>query len=188
MKDIFVSQQHQLPLAGLLHEQHSYQFSTEDAGEFFQPLGAEMAEAILKHHGKPLLLNDGRYRNSLAIDQPIVVLLTDLKSRGLLDDETLIVWSGKFSRTLFYKSKNKRDNSSFGFSMGLLMQVLKVKLFMVPQMSTIIKPLGRMRLLFMIFSHDSSYVGIISNLLIDSVVAIVCLTDVRRNTITKILT
>ena len=173
-----MSQQHQLPLAGLLHEQHSYQFLTEDAGDFFQPLGAEMAEAILKHHGKPLLLNDGRYRNSLAIDQPIVVLLMDLKSRGLLDDETLIVWSGEFGRT-----------SSFGFSMGLLMQVLKVKLFMVPQMSTIIKPLGRMRLLFMIFNHDSSYVGMaISNLLIDSVVAIVCLTDVRRNTITKILT
>ena len=61
MKDIFVSHRYQRPLAGLLHdigkfrqrtqrrlsgphEQHSYQFVTEDAGDFFQPLGAEMAD------------------------------------------------------------------------------------------------------------------------------------------------
>ena len=35
-----------------------------------------------------------------AVDRPIAGLLTDLRSRGLLDD-TLLVWSGEFGRTPF---------------------------------------------------------------------------------------
>src|SRR5207249_6191149 len=37
-------------------------------------------------------------RNALEVDQPIAALLTDLKSRGLLDD-TLVLWGGEFGRT-----------------------------------------------------------------------------------------
>lgn len=38
--------------------------------------------------------------NAFIVDQPIAALLTDLKSRGLLDS-TLVIWMGEFGRTPF---------------------------------------------------------------------------------------
>ena len=53
-----------------------------------------------------------------ARDRPISGLLTDLKSRGLLDD-TLVVWGGEFGRTPTAEGKNGREHHPFGFSMWL---------------------------------------------------------------------
>ena len=53
-----------------------------------------------------------------AIDQPIAMLLQDLKQRGLLDD-TLIVWGGEFGRTPTSENGNGRDHNHHGFSMWL---------------------------------------------------------------------
>ena len=66
-------------------------------------------------HGN-LRVNHGN--NARAVDQPIAALLTDLKTRGLLD-ETLVVWSGEFGRTPFAQGSNGRDHSPFGFSAWL---------------------------------------------------------------------
>lgn len=63
-------------------------------------------------------LKTGHERNSLAVDQPISALLTDLKSRGLLDS-TLVVWSGEFGRTPFAQGSNGRDHNPFGFSLWM---------------------------------------------------------------------
>lgn len=63
-------------------------------------------------------LKTGHERNSMAVDQPISALLTDLKSRGLLDS-TLIVWSGEFGRTPFAQGTNGRDHNPFGFSLWM---------------------------------------------------------------------
>jgi membrane-anchored protein YejM (alkaline phosphatase superfamily) len=51
-------------------------------------------------------------------DQPIAALLTDLKSRGLLDS-TLIVWAGEFGRTPTGQNGKGRDHSPRGFSSWL---------------------------------------------------------------------
>lgn len=51
-----------------------------------------------------------------ASDKPIAGLLTDLKSRGMLDD-TLVVWGGEFGRTPFNEKGNGRDHNPWGFTM-----------------------------------------------------------------------
>ena len=51
-------------------------------------------------------------------DQPIAALLTDLKSRGLLDD-TLVLWGGEFGRTPTSQGSKGRDHNSHGFTMWL---------------------------------------------------------------------
>jgi hypothetical protein len=56
--------------------------------------------------------------NARAVDQPIAGLLTDLKSRGLLD-ETLVVWTGEFGRTPFAQGSDGRDHNPFGFSLWM---------------------------------------------------------------------
>ena len=48
-------------------------------------------------------------------DKPIAGLLTDLESRGLLED-TLVVWAGEFGRTPTSQNTNGRDHSPRGFS------------------------------------------------------------------------
>ena len=48
-------------------------------------------------------------------DKPMAGLLTDLKSRGLLD-ETLVVWAGEFGRTPTSEGRGGRDHSPRGFS------------------------------------------------------------------------
>lgn len=51
-----------------------------------------------------------------AVDQPISGLLTDLKSRGLLD-ETLVIWGGEFGRTPMSEQGDGRDHNPSGFTM-----------------------------------------------------------------------
>lgn len=53
-----------------------------------------------------------------AIDQPIDALLSDLKSRGLLED-TLVVWGGEFGRTPTSENGNGRDHNHHGFTMWM---------------------------------------------------------------------
>ena len=51
-------------------------------------------------------------------DKPIAGLLTDLKSRGLLD-ETLVVWGGEFGRTPFNEKGIGRDHNPWGFTIWM---------------------------------------------------------------------
>jgi hypothetical protein len=53
-----------------------------------------------------------------AVDKPIAGLLTDLKSRGLLD-ETLVVWGGEFGRTPMSEKGDGRDHNPTGFTMWM---------------------------------------------------------------------
>ena len=55
-------------------------------------------------------------------DQPTAALITDLNTRGLLDD-TLVIWGGEFGRTPFAENREKakagRDHHHTAFSMLL---------------------------------------------------------------------
>jgi uncharacterized protein (DUF1501 family) len=51
-------------------------------------------------------------------DKPIAGLLTDLKSRGLLDT-TLVVWGGEFGRTPFNEKGTGRDHNPWGFTIWM---------------------------------------------------------------------
>jgi len=63
-------------------------------------------------------LRDGHAKNCKTVDQPIAGLLTDLKSRGLLDT-TLVVWGGEFGRTPFAQGADGRDHNPFGFTLWM---------------------------------------------------------------------
>jgi uncharacterized protein (DUF1501 family) len=63
-------------------------------------------------------LKDGHERNARATDRPIAGLLTDLESRGLLED-TLVVWGGEFGRTPIVQGSNGRDHNPQGFTVWL---------------------------------------------------------------------
>ena len=52
-------------------------------------------------------LRDGLTKKCQGMDGPVAALISDLKSRGLLD-ETLIVWSGEFGRTPFREGRTAR--------------------------------------------------------------------------------
>jgi hypothetical protein len=67
------------------------------------------------HHSN---LRAGLPKRCAAVDQPIAGLLTDLKSRGLLDD-TLILWGGEFGRTPTAEGVDGREHHPFGFTMWL---------------------------------------------------------------------
>ncbi len=56
--------------------------------------------------------------NALISDQPVAALLTDLESRGLLDD-TLVVWTGEFGRTPTSEGQKGRDHNIGGFTLWL---------------------------------------------------------------------
>ena len=56
--------------------------------------------------------------NALEVDQPIAALLTDLKTRGLLD-QTLVLWGGEFGRTPVAQGNDGRDHNPQGYSMWL---------------------------------------------------------------------
>jgi uncharacterized protein (DUF1501 family) len=52
----------------------------------------------------------GRLKNGcLDIDQPTYGLITDLESRGLLDD-TLVIWGGEFGRTVYSQGGLSKEN------------------------------------------------------------------------------
>ena len=63
-------------------------------------------------------LKKGHEKNALEVDKPIAGLLTDLKSRGLLED-TLVLWGGEFGRTPTAQGTNGRDHNPYGFTMWL---------------------------------------------------------------------
>ncbi len=53
-----------------------------------------------------------------AVDQPIAALLSDLKTRGLVQD-TLVLWGGEFGRTPTAEGTNGREHHPFGFTMWM---------------------------------------------------------------------
>ncbi len=67
------------------------------------------------HHSS---LKSGMTAMCRSIDRPIAALLSDLKSRGLLD-ETLVIWGGEFGRTPTAENANGRDHNPHGFTMWM---------------------------------------------------------------------
>ncbi len=70
------------------------------------------------HHSR---IVDGIQRLCKRTDQGVAALLTDLESRGLLD-ETLVVWSGEFGRLPTIQSNEAepgRDHNPYGFNMWM---------------------------------------------------------------------
>ncbi|MBA3312731.1 MAG: DUF1501 domain-containing protein [Planctomycetaceae bacterium] len=63
-------------------------------------------------------LKNGHEKNAREVDKPIAGLLTDLKSRGLLED-TLVWWGGEFGRTPTAQGGDGRDHNPEGFTMWL---------------------------------------------------------------------
>ncbi|QDV29231.1 hypothetical protein Spb1_11100 [Planctopirus ephydatiae] len=63
-------------------------------------------------------LKNGHELNCKAVDQPIAALLTDLKSRGLLD-QTLVVFAGEFGRTPQAQGADGRDHNPFGYTVWM---------------------------------------------------------------------
>ena len=63
-------------------------------------------------------LYHGHSKNAAEVDKPIAGLLTDLKSRGLLED-TLVLWGGEFGRTPTSQGNNGRDHNPHGFTMWM---------------------------------------------------------------------
>lgn len=56
--------------------------------------------------------------NAQISDQPVAALLTDLESRGLLED-TLVIWTGEFGRTPTSEGANGRDHNIGGFTLWM---------------------------------------------------------------------
>jgi len=52
------------------------------------------------------------------MDKPVVGLIKDLKSRGLLE-ETLVIWGGEFGRTPMSEKGDGRDHNPTGFTMWM---------------------------------------------------------------------
>jgi hypothetical protein len=63
-------------------------------------------------------LKVGHSRNARAVDRPIAGLLTDLRTRGLLND-TLVIWGGEFGRTPHGQNADGRDHNNKGFTLWL---------------------------------------------------------------------
>ena len=68
-------------------------------------------DAHRDNHNRHLALIGG-------VDQGCAALLTDLKSRGLLDS-TLVIWSGEFGRTPTTEGAVGRDHNPYGFSIWM---------------------------------------------------------------------
>ena len=63
-------------------------------------------------------LRNNHTTNAKRVDQPIAALLTDLKSRGLLDD-TLVVFATEFGRTPAAQGTDGRDHHPHAFSIWM---------------------------------------------------------------------
>jgi hypothetical protein len=63
-------------------------------------------------------LKAGHARNARAVDRPIAGLLTDLRTRGMLED-TLLIWGGEFGRTPHGQNADGRDHNNKGFTCWL---------------------------------------------------------------------
>lgn len=66
-------------------------------------------------HGE---LEKGHRKNARATDRPVAALLTDLKSRGLLED-TLVVWGSEFGRTPTSQGSDGREHHPHGYTLLL---------------------------------------------------------------------
>jgi hypothetical protein len=67
------------------------------------------------HHNK---IATGLPDRCAVSDKPIAGLLTDLKSRGLLED-TLVLWGGEFGRTPHAQNGDGREHNHHGFTMWM---------------------------------------------------------------------
>ncbi len=63
-------------------------------------------------------LQNSHVKMAAKSDLPVHGLLTDLRSRGLLDS-TLVVWSSEFGRTPLAEGRNGRDHHPYAFSMWM---------------------------------------------------------------------
>jgi len=63
-------------------------------------------------------LKAGHTKNANEVDKPIAALISDLKSRGLLD-ETLVVFGTEFGRTPVAQGTDGRDHNPYGFTMWM---------------------------------------------------------------------
>lgn len=68
-------------------------------------------------------IEENHRKLSAELDQPIAALLSDLKSRGMLED-TLVIWGGEFGRTPTVEmsgntSKLGRDHNHYGLSVWM---------------------------------------------------------------------
>lgn len=63
-------------------------------------------------------LKENHEQHCMETDKPIAGLLTDLKSRGLLDS-TLVIWHGEFGRMPISQKMTGRDHNPYGFSIWL---------------------------------------------------------------------
>ena len=81
---------------------------------FIQLFDAPRNNAWDHHSG----LREELPKRCAAVDRPIAALLTDLKSRGLLED-TLVVWGGEFGRSPTAEGANGREHHPFGFTMWM---------------------------------------------------------------------
>ncbi len=70
---------------------------------------------VWDQHGS---LKKGHEKNAFQVDQGIAGLITDLKSRGLLD-ETLVLWASEFGRTPHANGRDGRDHHPNGFTVWL---------------------------------------------------------------------
>lgn len=87
-----------------------------ERGVRFVQLFDAPANNVWDQHGQ---LRENLPKRCRAVDQPIAALLTDLKSRGLLDD-TLVLWGGEFGRTPTAQGgTNGREHHPFGFTMWM---------------------------------------------------------------------
>jgi hypothetical protein len=66
-------------------------------------------------HGELRLRHE---ENARITDQPVAALITDLKSRGLLDS-TLVVWAGEMGRTPHSAGSDGRDHHVSGYSIWM---------------------------------------------------------------------
>lgn len=57
-------------------------------------------------------------KNALEVDHPIAGLLTDLETKGLLDD-TLVIWGGEFGRTPTAQGSDGRDHNPHAFTIWM---------------------------------------------------------------------
>jgi hypothetical protein len=99
-------------------------YSTSDFGRKCL-LARRMAEAGVRFievaHGnwdQHFNLETALGANAHAVDQPIAGLLTDLKSRGMLD-ETLVIWAGEFGRTPHAQGGDGRDHNNKAFTLWM---------------------------------------------------------------------
>jgi uncharacterized protein (DUF1501 family) len=80
--------------------------------------GVRFVELMDEDWDQHLNLRENLTRRCQAVDQPSAALLTDLRTRGLLDD-TLIVWGGEFGRTPDNDRPDGRNHNNAGFTMWL---------------------------------------------------------------------